>query len=161
MEIYFTLEHQCQVIFPCGCQPGEMLDLALVSPIPSTRKELSSGERAGIRASRKVFDPVSDRDSTTRPHADRSTLTTVVTPSPRLDSRLGLAECQDDRTCFCAVADIHIRVKCERIAIPLEGVLAVGRKDSKDFPGETPTRYNQEDHRESRKIICPKDFNKS
>jgi len=138
-----------------------MLDLAFWSPIPSTRKELSSGERAGIRASRKVFDPVSDRDSTTRPHADRSTLTTVVTPDPRLDSRKGLAEWIDDKTCECAVGRYPYKSEMRSERNPTEGVLAVGRKDYKDFPGETPTRYNQEDHRESKKIICPKDFNKS
>lgn len=45
---------------------------------------------------------------------------------------------------------------------PLEGRSpVVGRKDYKDVPGETPTGHNQETHRESKKIICPNDSNKS
>ncbi len=45
---------------------------------------------------------------------------------------------------------------------PLGGrSLVVGRKDYKYFPGETPTGHNQETHRDTQKIIRPKDSNKS
>jgi hypothetical protein len=44
---------------------------------------------------------------------------------------------------------------------PWKALPAVGRKDYKDFPGETPTGHNQEAHRDTKKIICPKDSNLS
>jgi len=38
---------------------------------------------------------------------------------------------------------------------------AVGERVTRISQVSSPTRHKQETHRESRKIICPKDFNKS
>ncbi len=147
MGIHFSLEHWSSYFPPVVANLGECLMQAFWSPIPSPRFELSS-ERAEREVHHStLFQPL-NKTKGFRPPLDKTLgwgrLSVLII---RLARAVGRYPYKNE---MCSERN------------PLGGRSpVVGRKDYKDFPGETPTGHNQETHRDTQKIIRPKDSNKS